>query len=322
MASGPSTNGNGQIQKRREESPLIAMLNNDAMKREIARALPKHLTPERMARVALTALRTVKDLAQCTPASFAASIMTLSQIGLEPSTPLGHAYLIPRRIKGTLECTTIIGYQGMLELARRSGQVRAIWAYPVYKGDDFVVKYGLSPTIEHAPRFDAETPRNEKTLTHVYAAARLKDSDDPIFVVLTKREVEGYRQRGQGAGPWQTDYEAMALKTAVRRLYRWLPKSIEVAQALRVDEAPEIGRSQLDVVSAEVREAVERQGLELPPEVPSDVPIDAQPIDEVGEVREPEPEPAARGRGRAQSKADPASGEVSPEDEPSLGEPD
>lgn len=319
--AGPSTNGNGQIQKRNGQGdtpPLIAMLNNDRMKHEISRALPKHMTGDRMARVALTALRTVKDLAQCTPASFAASIITLSQLGLEPSTPLGHAYLIPRRMKGTLEATVIIGYQGLIELARRSGQVRAIWAYPVYQGDDFAVKYGLTPTIEHQPRFESE--RSPKTLTHVYAAARLKDSDDPVFVVLTKREVEGYRARGQGGGPWQTDYEAMALKTAVRRLYRWLPKSIEIASALRVDEAPELGRSQLEALSPEIRDAVERQGYDLPPEMPSDVPVDASAVDGHGEVQD-EPEPASRGRGRVQSKPDPTSGEVDPEDEPPLGEP-
>jgi recombination protein RecT len=284
MAS-PTTAENGRIQKRSQQpgSGLIQLL--DSMKGEIAKALPKHLTPDRMARVALTALRTNPDLMNATPQSFAASIMMLAQIGLEPSTPLGHAYLVPRRNHGKLEASIMIGYQGMLELARRSGQVRAIWAYAVYEGDDFVVEYGLAPTIRHAPRF--EGPRTEKTLTHVYAAARLKDTDDPIFVVLTKREIEGYRARGQGGGPWKTDYEAMALKTAIRRLYRWLPKSIEIASALRVDEAPELGRSQLEVLDPAVRDAVERQGLELPPEVPSDVPIETtgQEIDpETGEV--------------------------------------
>lgn len=282
--AGPSTNGNGQIQKRQEVPALIAMISGDSMKKEIARALPKHMTPDRMARVSLTALRTVKDLAQCTPASFAASIITLSQLGLEPSTPLGHAFLIPRRMKGTLECTVIIGYQGLIELARRSGQVGAIWAYPVYQGDDFVVKYGLTPTIEHHPRFDGE--RSPKTLQYVYAAARLKDSADPVFVVLTKREVEGYRARGQGAGPWSTDYEAMALKTAVRRLYRWLPKSIEIASALAVDEAPELGRSQLESVGPEIREALERQGYDLPPEIAIDVPADGTMDPETGEVHD------------------------------------
>lgn len=312
--AGPTTSGNGQIQKRQEQPALVKLL--DSMKGEIAKALPKHLTPDRMARVALTALRTTRDLAECTPQSFAAAIMTLSQLGLEPNTPLGHAYLIPRRMKGTLETTIIIGYQGLIELARRSGQVRAIWAYPVYQGDDFVVKYGLAPTIEHQPRFDGV--RDAKTLTHVYAAARLRDSEDPIFVVLTKREIEGYRTRGQGGGPWQTDYEAMALKTAVRRLYRWLPKSIEVASALRVDEAPEIGRSQLEVIAPEIRDAIARQGLELPPEVPGDVPIDAQIAESdaaAGEQRDPEPAKRGRGVAKASERIDEVGEVTSSEDE-------
>lgn len=291
---GPATNQNGQIQRRAERpgSNLAGLL--ESMKGEIARALPKHLTPDRMARVALTALRTTKGLVDCTPASFAASIMTCSQLGLEPNTPLGHAYLIPRqnRRAGIVECTLMIGYQGFIELARRSGQVRSIWAYPVYEGDDFTVKYGLAPTIEHSPRFDG--PRTPKTMTHVYAAAKLRDTDEPVFVVLTKREVEGYRARGQSGGAWDTDYEAMALKTAVRRLYRWLPKSIELATALRVDEAPESGRSQLEVVGGEIRDALHRQGLDLPPEVPADVPIDTT----------------------AETQVDPETGEARSEDEP------
>lgn len=270
MSNGPQTEGNGKIVKKQErpEAGLAKLLQGLAP--EMARALPKHLTADRMARVALTALRTTKGLADVTPASFAACIMTLAQIGLEPCTPLGHAYLIPRRMKGTPTCTMIIGYQGLIELARRSGQVVSIWATPVYLGDRFVVKYGLAPTIEHEPKLDGD--RAPKNLTHVYAAARLKDSPEPVFVVLSRAEVEGYRKRGaSGQGistPWDTDYEAMALKTAVRRLYRWLPKSIEIASALAVDEAHDRGQVGAAVLDEHVKQIVEGQGLELTADVP------------------------------------------------------
>ena len=262
--SGPITTTNGQIQKRAQGpgENLISLV--EKMKGEIARALPKHMTPDRMARVAMTALRTNRDLQQCSPVSFAACVITLAQVGLEPNTPLGHAYLIPRRMKNEgMECTFIIGYQGLLDLIRRSGQVSAVWAYPVYRGDAFSVEYGLAPTIKHVPAMDAK--RGPDTLTHVYAAARVKDSPDPVFVVLTKAEVEGYRARGGNRrfSPWQTDYEAMALKTAVRRLYRWLPKSIEVASALSADEAGESESTQLAAVSDEVREMLASHGHDV-----------------------------------------------------------
>lgn len=270
MSSGPTTTNNGMIQRREErpEAGLAKLL--EQLEPQMRRAIPAHMKADRMARVALTALRTVPKLSQCTPASFAACIMTLSQIGLEPCTPLGHAYLIPRRNNkaNTTECTLIIGYQGFIDLARRSGDLAAIWATPVYSGDRFVVRYGLAPTIEHEP--DLAKPRTRETLTHVYAVARLKSSEEPIFVVLTKAEIEGYRKRGASARtttPWDTDYEAMALKTAIRRLFRWLPKSIEVASAIEVEDRT----PSLSVVSDSVREAVEGQGYALPDDTETEV---------------------------------------------------
>lgn len=277
--SGPTTTNNGQIQKR-DESPerqLAKLL--EQLGPQMARALPAHMKADRMARVALTALRTVRELAKCSPASFAACIMTLSQLGLEPCTPLGHAYLIPRwnsKLQG-LECTLIIGYQGLIELARRSGEVGSIWATPVYSGDRFVVKYGLAPTIEHEPDFTK--PRPPEALSYVYAVAKLKSSPDPVFVVLTRSEVESYRMRGASgmktksgkaiSTPWDSDFEAMALKTAVRRLFRWLPKSIEIASALEVDERQ--SAPTLSVVSDAVADAVAGQGLELPADTEAEV---------------------------------------------------
>jgi len=294
------TNGNGQIQKReasgvakqREEHPLISLLSSKGMQAQIAAALPKHVTAERMARVALTALRTTRDLDKCTTPSFLACVMQAAQLGLEVNTPLGHSWLIPRKAKGLKpdqrECTLMIGYQGLIDLARRSGQVLGIWAFPVYQGDAFKVAYGLHPSVEHEPRFEAAriaSKGQNNTLRYVYAAARLRDNDDPVFVVLTWSEVDGYRKRGaSGQGfstPWDTDYEAMALKTAVRRLYRWLPKSIEMARAQAMDEASELGLGQtFDPV---ISDTIERGGgLELTEGMPAetldtaDVPESAQ----------------------------------------------
>lgn len=262
--SGPQTDTNGKIQKRAERRDMAALLGQ--MSGEMARALPKHVTPERMARVSLTALRQNPQLMDCTPASFLGCIMQCAQLGLEPGTPLGHAYLIPYKIKGTLTCTLVIGYQGMLDLARRSGQVASVWSYPVFAADRFAVRYGLAPTVEHEPAFDGD--RSPKNLTHVYAAAKLRDSDTPVFVVLTRSEIEAFRKRGaSGRGittPWDTDYVAMATKTAVRQLFKWLPKSIELARAAHIDEAPEVGRTQLAAMDDGVRDALTRQGHELP----------------------------------------------------------
>lgn len=262
--STPKTEPNGRIQRRDnapQRSELEVLLQR--MGPEIARALPKHVNPDRMARIALTALRTTPKLMQCTPASFLACIVQAAQLGLEPNTPLGHSYLLPFKLtKGDITvCQLIIGYQGMIDLARRSGMLRSIYAFPVYEGDEFSWTLGLDPTITHRPALER---KDRALLTHVYAVAKLA-AGDPIFTVLSRREVEAYRDRSmaKNRGPWISDYEAMALKTAIRRLYRWLPKSAEMARAEALDLAPENGRNQLAATDPDVLALLQSQGLDV-----------------------------------------------------------
>lgn len=183
--------------------------------------------------------------------------MSASQLGLEIGGPLAQAYLLPFKT----ECTLIISYRGMMNLARRSGAVSAIYAYDVREGDKFSYRLGLNPTIDHEP---SDSPdREEKPITHVYAVAKLKDGE-PIFTVLTRAQVEKYRKRSKAAndGPWVSDYTAMALKTAIRRLFTWLPQSTEMATAVALDEAPERGISQLAAGDPEIIGILEAQGVD------------------------------------------------------------
>lgn len=216
----------------------------EKMKPAIAQALPKHVSAERIARIALTAVRSNPKLAECTPQSFLGSLLQASQLGLEVNTPLGQAYLIPYKDI----CTLVVGYQGMLDLARRSGMVKAIYAHAVREADEFDYELGLEPKLSHKP---AEGDRGD--LTHVYAVARLTGGE-PIFTVLTRAEVERFRARSRAkdSGPWVTDYEAMALKTAIRRIFKWLPKSAEMSMAAAVDEADDMTRQQAEAFSPEV----------------------------------------------------------------------
>lgn len=281
MAS-PNTTTNGQIQPRtggaavakpRTEGGLVGLLQS--MGPEIARALPRHLTPERMARVCLTALRVNPQLMQCTPASFMAAIMASAQLGLEPNTPLGHCYLIP--YKDT--CQLILGYQGLMELALRSGKVTSIKAVVVRQGDRFEFEQGLNDKLVHVPAGNDDAP-----ITHVYAVAKIKDGD-PIFTVLSRPQIEARRKRGaSGMGrktPWDTDFEAMAQKTAIRALFKWIPKSAEMATATAIDEAQERFATISNVVP-EVHDSLATAGL-------VEKQIDAASYDTTtGEVLEPE----------------------------------
>src|SRR5690554_876854 len=151
--------GNAVAQRQNTLAALI-----ERQKPEIARALPKHMDPDRLARIATTVLRQTPQLGAADPASFLGALMTCAQLGLEPG-PLGHAYLVPFRNNktNTVEVTFIPGYRGLLELARRSGQVRSVAAHVVKDGDDFEFSLGLHPRLEHKPG------HKRGDTTHVYA---------------------------------------------------------------------------------------------------------------------------------------------------------
>ena len=191
----------------------------EQMKPQIARALPKHMDPDRIARIALTLLKQTPALAQCTPDSFLGALMTASQLGLEPG-PLGEAYLVPfGRV-----VTFIPGYRGLVKLAWQSGQLKNIDAHVVYAGDAFDYEYGLTPFLRHKPTRDARGD-----VTDVYAVATLQNGGS-AFVVMSLEDVAAIRKRSRASssGPWVTDWEAMAKKTAVKQLIRWLPLSTEL----------------------------------------------------------------------------------------------
>jgi recombination protein RecT len=254
------TNDNGKIVKSSKPGDSLVKLVGD-MKSEIARAVPKHVSPERMARICTTAIRTVPKLAQSDAVSFIGSVLALAQLGLEPSTPLGLAWLIPRDNKrtGRTETTIMIGYQGYLDLARRSGLVTSCYAFPVFEGDSFTWSLGTDPKIHHVP---AGGPRVDPELvTHVYAVARIRDAD-PIFEVLTREQVEARRKRSmaKNAGPWVTDTIAMMRKTAIRALWPYLPKSAEMASAEALDDAGERGRHIATVTDGVAAEVLDRLG--------------------------------------------------------------
>lgn len=263
----PQTDKTGQIVKKNESAePTIVDLVKK-MGPEIARALPSHVTPDRMTRIVLTAVRVNPELARCTAGSFLGCVMQCAQLGLEPNTPLQHAFLIPRRNKknrnGQKDCTLIIGYQGYIELAMRSPRVRNIYGYAVREGDEFEYELGLDPKLKHVPGNGVDgKSREDGKITHAYAVAKLENAD-PAFVVLTRAEIDARRKRGgdKSFSPWDTDYEAMALKSGVRALWKWLPKTAEGARADAIEVATEQGKPQMAAFDPDITAALENQGM-------------------------------------------------------------
>ena len=207
-------------------------------KAQIERALPKHMNADRMLRIVTTELRNTPKLGECDPISLFGAVIQCSQLGLEPGGVLGHAYLIPYGKKAQL----IIGYRGLIDLARRSGQIVSITANAVYKEDHFEFEFGLNPTLSHRPDFEGRDWSDKPV--YVYAVAELKDGGKQ-FVIMHRIEVERLRQRNgnKSFSIWQTDYEEMAKKTAIRRLFKLLPVSIELAKAITLGDA-ENGRQE------------------------------------------------------------------------------
>lgn len=198
---------------------------------EIGRALPSHCKPERMARVALTALTKNPKLANCTEASFFECLLSLSQWGLEPDGR--HAHLIPR---GN-QCTLNVDYKGYVELVYRAGSVKKIHSDVVYEGDLF--DWHICEVRSHVPWFlrrDAAKPASRGEIVGVYSQAWQRDGD-PIAEVISTEDVEAIRKRSPAgrSGPWVTDWNEMAKKTAFRRLTKWLQLSPEIREVMDSD---------------------------------------------------------------------------------------
>lgn len=262
------------------------------MKGEISRCLPKHLTPERMSRIAMTELRKTPKLQECDPMSFIAAIMQASQLGLEPGI-LGSCYLIPfnNNKTGKVECTFMPGYRGFLDLARRSGQINSVVARAVYSNDEFSYEFGLADNITHKP-----TMEDKGELIAVYAVALLKDGGHQ-FDVMSKREVEEIRKSSKSSnnGPWVTHFEEMAKKTVVRRLFKWLPCSVEMQKAVSLDEQQEHGTQNIKASASE--------------EFDMDFVIDAEPVDKNQELKDIVNKNKEKGK---PVSVDPETGEVLP----------
>ena len=205
------------------------------MEGEIKKALPSVLTPERFTRIVLSALSTNPKLTECTPQSFLGAMMTAAQLGVEPNTPLGQAYLLPywNGRNNCYECQFQLGYKGLLDLAYRSGDISVVQSQVVYENDEFSYSYGLEPELKHIP---AKADRGDPT--HVYAVFRTK-SDGYGYEVASIEDIRVHAQRYSksfGNGPWQTNFEEMAKKTVLKRVLKYAPLKSEFVRKLVQDE--------------------------------------------------------------------------------------
>lgn len=198
--------------------------------------LPRHLTPDRVIRLALTGVIRQPKLLECTTVSVVKGVMDSAALGLDCSGLLGSGYLVPYRNNktGQYEAQFIPGYRGLVDLAYRGGRVKGIDAHVVYKSDRFACRFGNNPTLEHEPDWAGQ--RSDEDIIAAYAVAFL-EGGITHSEVMTRAEIDGIRGRSKAknSGPWVTDYAEMAKKTVVRRLCKGLPLSTELENALALD---------------------------------------------------------------------------------------
>lgn len=259
---------------------------------EIAKMLPKHLNAERLMKVAQIAATTTPALAKCDVASLVGAIGQCAQMGLEPNTVLGHAYLVPFNTKRkdldgnekwVNSVQVIVGYKGLIDLARRSGQIVSIAAHEVCENDKFELVYGLDEKLNHTPAME-----ERGGVIGFYAVAKLKDGGH-AFEFMSRYQVDAIRDASQGwqqakkfkkeaIHPWLVHFNEMGRKTVIRRLAKYLPLSIEFQTAAALDGMAEGGKDQhLDSIDGDY--------LIMPSEATESV------DQETGEITEQKPDP-------------------------------
>lgn len=261
---------------RQEPRTIADIIKSKNTVERFKQIMPKHLSPERMMRVCAMAVNSTPDLAKCDAITLLGAMMACASFGLEPNTPLGHAYLIPfkkskkdgNRWIDTYQVQLIIGYRGYIDLARRSGSMIAIHADVVYEGDEFSFEYGSGMHLRHVPK----GARGDRKPLWAYAHAKLTDGE--AFEVMPYAEVldirngsqgyqaacaardeakgdvkKAYRMKAYEKSPWVAHEHEMAAKTMIRRVSKYLPLSLEFNNAVAVDGASDRGTLDLAAIT-------------------------------------------------------------------------
>lgn len=228
----------GNPVKLSKNMPIPDMIK--ALEPEIKRALPTVITPERFIRMALSATNNTPELANCTPMSFIAALMNAAQLGLEPNTPLGQAYLIPYKNKGVLECQFQMGYRGLIDLVYRSDCVQYIDAQTVYENDEFDFQLGLNANLYHKPTL------GERGEIKAFYAIFKTTNGGYRFEVMGKGYMDSHAERYSKSfdkenSPWKKNYEAMAKKTVIKQLLKYAPMKADLQRMITMDESVKYG---------------------------------------------------------------------------------
>jgi recombination protein RecT len=300
MTDMTTTAGPG-VMKRTGAGDLKSFLDSPAVRAKLAEAAGAAMKPEDLIRLTLVAASRSPDLVKCSRESILRSLMDAAALGIKPGGLMGRGYLVPRKNKknGTVECCFDPGWRGLVDIARRSGQIRRIEAHAVFEKDIFTVERTPLTTVRHVPSEDPSPGQ----VRAAYAVAEFTGGEVQIEV-LYRRDLDKIRRMGADNGPWSTWYDEMARKTAVRRLCKYLPYDPHVDEAMRImdeqdgDVEAALRTEDSPRVASIKKLTAKLQGASvLPPVEPADLDeLDEPEIDpETGEVVPPAREPGEEG---------------------------
>lgn len=204
------------------------------MKGDIVNVLPSNVDFDKFQKCAIHVYNADEELQSCEVMTFIAAMIECSRLGLEPNSALGQAYLVPTKVDGVDKVEVQIGYKGMIELAYRSGKIKSIYTNEVRSNDEFYIDYGLDQKLVHRPFLGED----RGDVIGYYAVYHL-ESRGSSFLFMTVSEVKAHSKKylkSFNNSLWDSEFDAMARKTVIKRLLKYAPLSVEVQQTFSKDE--------------------------------------------------------------------------------------
>lgn len=172
------------------------------------------------------------QLRNADPMSIIGAAMVAATMQLQVVPTLGQCYIIPYGSKAQFQC----GYLGILQLCQRSGQFKKILAAPVHEGE-----YVSGDEFDEDYVFDKSKRKSDKVIGYMAKFELLNGFTKVAYwdVEKVKKHASKFSQayRAGYNSPWKSDFDAMAMKTVLKSILKFAPKSIEMQNAVTFDQA-------------------------------------------------------------------------------------
>jgi len=169
-------------------------------------------------------------LAKADPISIYNAAAMAATLDLPINNNLGFAWIVPYGNQAQFQ----IGWKGLVQLAQRTGQYKAINVIDVYE-NQFTSFNSLTEEL----KADFSIEGEGKIIGYVAYFRLVNGFEKTCYWSAEKVEKHGKRfSKSFSSGPWKTDFDAMAKKTVLKStLSKWGILSIEMQNAFIADQA-------------------------------------------------------------------------------------